>query len=138
MRLSRETTIKLTKDQANILGHLGYAAYKLWNECNYERRNYKELGLTEYPNWYYQKRVHKDSLWYKSLPSQSAQEVCKLLDKSWKSFHKLLQTGGIENPKPPRYKQEKIPVTYMQNGIVHCREEAHAAKATESAYGAQL
>lgn len=124
MRLSKETRIKLTKAQANILGHLGYAASKLWNECNYERNHYRELGLTEYPDWYYQKRVHKNSLWYKSLPSQSAQEVCKLLDKSWKSFQKLLKTGGIKKPRPPRYKQEKIAVTYMQNGIVHEREKA--------------
>jgi putative transposase len=28
-----------------------------------------------------------------------------------------LKTGGIKNPHPPRYKQEPITVTYMQNGI---------------------
>ena len=27
-----------------------YAAYKLWNVGNYERLNYKELGLSEYPD----------------------------------------------------------------------------------------
>ena len=59
-----------------------YAAYKLWNVCNYERFHYKELELDTYPDWYYQKKSHKDDLWYKNLPSQTAQEVCKLLDKS--------------------------------------------------------
>ena len=97
-----------------------YAAYKLWNVCNYERLNYKKLNLpVDYPDWYYQKKTHKDDLWYKQLPSQSAQEVCKLLDKSWKSFYKLVKTHGIENPRPPRFKHDTMPVTYMQNAVVH-------------------
>ncbi len=119
MLLSHETAIKTDSTSANIIGHMCYAASKLWNVCNYERNNYKELGLQKYPDWYYQKSVHKGDIWYKSLPSQTAQEVCKLLDKSWKSFYRLQKTGGIKNPKPPRYKQEGIVITYMQNGIVH-------------------
>lgn len=96
-----------------------YAAYKLWNVCNYERNHYKELNLTQYPDWYYQKKAHKGDLWYKQLPSQTAQEVCKLLDKSWKSFYKLQKTGGIYNPQPPHFKHDGIAITYMQNAIVH-------------------
>ena len=34
----------------------------------------KNLGLEKYPDWYYQKSKHKDDLWFKSLPSQTAQE----------------------------------------------------------------
>ena len=119
MLLSHETVICLDTASENIIGHMCYAASKLWNVCNYERNNYKELGLTKYPDWYYQKSVHKDNMWYKSLPSQTAQEVCKLLDKSWKSFYRLQKTGGIVNPRPPKYKQSGIAITYMQNGIVH-------------------
>ena len=119
MVLSKETTVILTNEEANILGHLNYAAYKLWNVCNYERNNYRNLGLSEYPDWYYQKKAHKENIWYRSLPSQTAQEVCKILDKSWKSYFELLKTGGIENLHPPRYKKNGIPITYMQNGIVH-------------------
>ena len=96
-----------------------YAAYKLWNVCNYERNNYKNLGLEKYPDWYDQKSKHKDDLWFKSLPSQTAQEICKLLDKSWKSFYQLKESGGIENPGTPRYKKDKMPITYMQKGIQH-------------------
>ncbi len=117
MLLSHKTKIKLNDTYANIIGHMGYAAFKLWNLCNYERRNYKELGLEEYPDWYYQKSHHKDNMWYRSLPSQTAQEVCKVLDGSWKSFYSLKESGGIKNPKPPRFKQDKIPITYMQNAI---------------------
>lgn len=119
MLLSHKTSIKLNKDYSNMIGHMCYAAYKLWNVCNYERLHYKELGLDTYPDWYYQKKVHKDDLWYKSLPSQTAQEVCKLLDKSWKSFYKLVETHGVMNPQPPKFKHSKMSVTYMQNGITH-------------------
>ena len=117
MLLSKETAVRVTGIQSNIISHLGYAAYKLWNVCNYERNQYDPLSGNPYPDWYYQKSAHKDDLWYKSLPSQTAQEICKQLDKSWKSFYVLLKSGGIENPNPPRYKHEPIPVTYMQNGI---------------------
>ena len=119
MLLTHETTIVLNKNDANIVGHMCYAAYKLWNVCNYERNNYKNLGLEKYPDWYDQKSKHKDDLWFKSLPSQTAQEICKLLDKSWKSFYRLKESGGIENPRTPRYKKDKMPITYMQNGIQH-------------------
>ena len=124
MLLSCKTVIKLNNEYENIIGHMNYAAYKLWNVCNYERRNYKELKLpVEYPDWYYQKKAHKDDIWYKQLPSQTAQEVCKILDKSWKSFYALEKSKGIANPKPPRFKQEKIAITYMQNAIVHKKGE---------------
>lgn len=119
MLLSHKTSIKLNKDYSNIIGHMCYAAYKLWNVCNYERLHYKDLGLDACPDWYYQKKIHKDDLWYKNLPSQTAQEVCKLLDKSWKSFYKLAETHGIVNPHPPKFKHSRMSVTYMQNGILH-------------------
>lgn len=123
MLLSHKTTVKLTKDEANIVAHMCYAAYKLWNVCNHERKNYRELGLEKYPDWYYQKSHHKDGIWYRSLPSQTAQEVCKQLDKAWKSYFALVKSGGIENPGTPRYKQEGICITYMQNGMQHDREK---------------
>ena len=97
MLLTHETTIVLNKNDANIVGHMCYAAYKLWNVCNYERNNYKNLGLEKYPDWYDQKSKHKDDLWFKSLPSQTAQEICKLLDKSWKSFYRLKESLTIKS-----------------------------------------
>ena len=120
MRLSHKTVCKVDERYSNIIGHMCYAASKLWNVCNYERMHYKELNLpVQYPDWYYQKSAHKDNMWFKSLPSQTAQEVCKQLDKSWKSFYALNKSKGIENPRPPRFKQENIAVVYMQMGIVH-------------------
>ena len=66
MLLSKETTVKLNDDYCNIISHMNYAAYKLWNVCNYERCNYKELGLEKFPDWYYQKKYHKDNLWFQA------------------------------------------------------------------------
>ena len=122
MLLSKKTSIKVSREYANLIGHMCYAASKLWNVCNYERQHYKETGMEQYPDWYYQKKAHKEELWYKQLPSQTAQEVCRLLDKAWKSFYALKRSGGIETPRPPRFKQESIPITYMQMGIVHERD----------------
>ena len=119
MLLSHRTSLKICPEYSNIIGHMCYAASKLWNVCNYERHHYKELGLEKYPDWYYQKKAHKGDLWYRQLPSQTAQETCKQLDKAWKSFYVLKKTGGIKEPNPPRFKQDNIPVTYMQMGIRH-------------------
>lgn len=71
----------------------------------------------DYPDWYYQKKAHKNDLWYKQLPSQTAQEVCKLLDKSWRSFYARKKSNGIENANPPRFKHEPIAITYMQQNL---------------------
>ena len=101
MLLSHKTSIKISQEYSNIIGHMCYAASKLWNICNYERHHYKELGLEKYPDWYYQKKAHKGDLWYRQLPSQTAQETCKQLDKAWKSFYVLKKTGGIKDPNPP-------------------------------------
>ena len=51
MLLSHKTDIQLNTTESNIVGHMCYAASKLWNVCNYERRNFKELGMAHYPDW---------------------------------------------------------------------------------------
>ena len=62
MLLSHKTSVKLNENYSNIIGHMCYAAYKLWNVCNYERIHYTELGLDTYPDWYCQKKSHKNDL----------------------------------------------------------------------------
>lgn len=83
--LVREEIYVPSEEESLILGLMGYAAYKLWNVANYERRNWKELGLDEYPDWYDQKKRLKTNFFYKNLPSQSAQRTLKKLDESWES-----------------------------------------------------
>jgi putative transposase len=60
----------------------------------------------------------KDQFWYNNLPSQSAQELLHTLDGAWKSFYKLKKTGGIENPKPPKFKREPFNVRYLKDGFI--------------------
>ena len=123
MLLSKKTSIKVSREYANLIGHMCYAASKLWNVCNYERQHYKETGIEQYPDWYYQKKTHKEDLWYKQLPSQTAQEVCRLLDKAWKSFYALKRSGGgLRLPDRRGLSRKVSPITYMQMGIVHERD----------------
>lgn len=105
---------------ANYVAHMCYAASKLWNACNWERKNHKPMDenglMVPYPDFYEQKKTHKNDIWYKSLPSQTAQRVCHILDGAWKSFFTHRKHGN-DKAKPPRYKQESMPISYMQNGM---------------------
>ena len=108
MLLSIKQIIKPNEKEKIILGNLSYSAYKLWNVANYEKKNYKALGLTSFPNWYEQKKHFKNNFWYKNLPSQTAQEVLNTLQQAWKSYFKLIKTKGIINPQTPRFKKSLI------------------------------
>lgn len=116
MILTKKIVFKPNKEQLFVLNSLSFSSAKLWNIANYEKRNYKELGLTDFPDWYDQKRRLKGEFWYNNLPSQTAQNTLDVLHKSWKSFFKLRQTGGIKNPRPPRFKKE-FNFTFLNNGF---------------------
>ncbi len=95
---------------------MAYAAYKFWNVLNYERLHYSALGFDNMPSCRNQKMQHKSHFFACSLPSQTAQAVANSLDWAWKSYLSLKMKKEVENPKPPKFKQDKIPITYMQNG----------------------
>lgn len=117
MLLSRKEVFKNDKLNNTILRHMGYSAYKLWNVGNYEKRNYHELGFEKFPDWYDQKKRLKDNFFYKNLPSQTAQDVLQLLQEGWKSYFKLKETGGVENPNPPRFKHDVMDITFLKDAI---------------------
>lgn len=99
------------------MGNLSYSAYKLWNVANYEKRNYKALGLSSFPNWYDQKKRMKGDFWYKNLPSQTSQEVLNALQQSWNSYFALKKSKGVANPQPPRFKKGGISFKYLNKGF---------------------
>ena len=103
--------------QGIIPGCLTFAASKLWNVANYERKNWTIETGQKYPDWYDQKSRLKDSFWYKNLPSQSAQELLKQLDEAWRSYYRLKKTCGIKNPKPPGCKHSNFNLRYLNNGF---------------------
>jgi len=106
------------QQQGIILGCLTYAASKLWNVANYERVNWTGESGEKYPDWFDQKSRLKDSFWYRNLPSQSAQELLKQLEESWRSYYKLKETGGVQNPRPPGYKRSNFNLRYLNKGFV--------------------
>lgn len=108
MKLVKSATFEANETQQVILQSMSLAASKLWNVGNYEKRTYKEQGMASFPNWYDQKKRLKTHYWFKALPSHTAQLVLKKLDDSWKSFFALVESGGIANPRSPRYKQTGI------------------------------
>lgn len=105
------------KTQKIVLDTLTYAASKLWNVANYEIMNWTRESGVPYPDWYEQKKQLKDHFWYKNLPSQTSQEVLKQLHEAWQSFYELKKTGGIENPRPPKYKHHNFTIRYLNNGF---------------------
>lgn len=116
---------KPTKETNLILSLLGYASRKLWNVANFEKRNWNKESNTPFPDWYEQKKRLKGHFWYKNLPSQSAQEVLKVLQEAWESFFELKKSGGIENLKPPRFKHSNFNVKFLNNG---CKVEGNVLR----------
>ncbi|MCQ2801961.1 MAG: transposase, partial [Bacilli bacterium] len=124
MLLTKKFIFKTSTNEAIILGHLTYSASKLFNEANYQRHEYEKLGLEKRPNWYDQKKNMKTNMWYKNLPSQTAQDVLKTLDESWKSYDvlKYKYDHGKKlsgEPKAPYYKKKDshTNITYLNNGF---------------------
>ena len=117
MLLTYQFELNANEKTSIILGHLYYAASKLFNVGNYERKEYKALGFEKMPDWYDQKKRLKDSFWYKSLPSQTSQDVLARLNESWKSYlslhykwRKRKEKGLLKEkdgePQAPYYKKD--------------------------------
>ena len=75
----------------------------------YVRQEFFYLGnwLRYYDLWY----MLKDKEAYKKLPSQTAQQILRLVDKNWKSFFNSLKNWRVQpskyqgRPRPPKYKK---------------------------------
>ena len=119
MRLVYKFEFHPNKTTSLVLGLSTYAAARLFNVGNYERHNFNELGFDKMPDWYSQKKNLKTDMWYKSLPSQTSQDILQRLAEGWKSYFKLKQTGGIEEPNPPRYKPKDshFNIKYLNNSF---------------------
>ena len=130
MLLTYQFELRVNETMSVILGHLSYAASKLFNVGNYERKEYKSLGFDIMPDWYDQKKRLKDNIWYKSLPSQTSQDVLARLNEAWKSYFALKsryeyrkEKGHLKEyegePQSPYYKKDGSHTNfkYLQNSI---------------------
>lgn len=128
MLLTYQFELNVDEKTSIILGHLCYAASKLFNVGNYERKEYKTLGFEKMPDWYDQKKRLKDNIWYKSLPAQTSQDVLARLNESWRSYltlhykWKKKKENGLlkENdgePQAPYYKKDgyHMNIKYLNN-----------------------
>ena len=108
-------TMKLTEQiQLNKTPQLSYLCYlskNLYNIANYYvRQEFFYLGnwLRYHDLWY----IFKDKEPYRKLPSQTAQQTLRLLEKNWKSFFNSYKDKNYhpekyqERPKPPKYKKK--------------------------------
>ena len=123
MKLAENFILKTNTNEEIILGHLTYAAARLYNIGNYQRHNWTEESGQDYPNWYRQKKELKNEFWYKNLPSQTAQETLKILADNWKAYYCSIKDYQ-ENPEkynsrpqPPHYKSKdsKFNIRYLNN-----------------------
>lgn len=130
MLLTYQFELNVDEKTSIILGHLCYAASKLFNVGNYERKEYRSLGFDIMPDWYSQKKRLKDNIWYKSLPSPTSQDVLARLNEAWKSYFALKsryeyrkEKGHLKEyegePQPPYYKKDGSHTNfkYLQNSI---------------------
>ncbi len=107
MRLTEQIEVK----KRGNFSCLCYKSKNLYNLANYYIRQeffYLEDWLRYYDLWY----ILKDKEPYKKLPSQTAQQILRLLDKNWKSFFNSVKKWKERpekyqgRPKPPKYKKK--------------------------------
>ncbi len=109
MRLSE--TIHINKsDQLSKLCHL---AKNLHNIANwYVRQDF--LKLNNFLNYYDLDYILKDKQVYRKLPSQTSQQILKLVDRNWRSYFRALKEYRA---KPMKFKKKpRIPHYKKKNG----------------------
>lgn len=102
-----------TKEQEGHLHNICSIATKLYNTDNYQRiKVWEETG--KIPSVYTQKKLLKDNVWFKLLPSQTAQEVSFNLQRNYNSWFKLRRKDNTANPPRFRKKEMLSPITFYQ------------------------
>ena len=93
------------------LSFLCHAAKNLYNLANYYvRQEFFSLGkwIRYYDLWFILKNKEQCQI----LPSQTAQQILRVLDKNWKSFFNSNRDWNVHpekylgRPKPPKYKKK--------------------------------
>ncbi|TKJ23096.1 MAG: transposase [Promethearchaeota archaeon Loki_b32] len=109
LRLS-ETIYKNSSDQLSKLCHLAKNLYNLANW--YVRQDF--LKLNNFLNYYDLEYILKDKQAYRKLPSQTSQQILKLVNRNWKSYFGALKEYRT-NPKKFKNKP-RIPHYKRKNG----------------------
>ncbi len=102
-----------TGEQEKHLHNLCSIATKLYNTDNYIRR--QEWDKTgKIPNAYTQKKLLRENVWFRLLPSQTAQEVSFTLQRNYCSWFTLRKKD--DKARPPRFRKKEMlsPLTFYQ------------------------
>lgn len=101
---------KKTEDR-DSLPYLCHLSKNLWNEANYiVRQEFFKTG--KWIRYNTLAGTLKDSENFKSLGAQTAQQILRVLDRSWNSFFKAIKEGSknpdkfLGRPRLPRYKKK--------------------------------
>ena len=93
-----------------ILSNLSHLSKNLYNQANYIIKQAEEGKWIRYNELNALLKAESEN--YNSLPAQTAQQILKLIDKSWTSFFRAIKVrkkypGKFkERPNPPRYKKK--------------------------------
>lgn len=93
------------------LSELCHISKNLWNEANYEVRQ-EFIFNHKWTRYNTLAGIFKSSENFKSINAQTAQQILKILDRSWKSFFKAIKEYAkhpekfLGRPKLPGYKEK--------------------------------
>ncbi|MBD2410935.1 hypothetical protein FACHB389_00535 [Nostoc calcicola FACHB-389] len=109
MQLVEQRIINKSHEAWEQIDTMSFAAKNLWNAANYCIRQSFLYGHGV-PSYNQMDKLMQPSEQYKALPAKVAQQILRLLDKSWKGYfaaialYKLDSTGFTGRPKIPGYK----------------------------------
>ncbi|NEQ22756.1 MAG: IS200/IS605 family element transposase accessory protein TnpB [Microcoleus sp. SIO2G3] len=89
MQLVEQRVIKRTHPSWQQIDAMSFAAKNLWNAANYCLRQSYIFGHNV-PSYNQMDKLMQPSTEYKTLAAKLAQQVLRLLDKSWKSYFEAL------------------------------------------------
>ncbi|MBW4607164.1 MAG: transposase [Hassallia sp. WJT32-NPBG1] len=109
MQLVEQRIIKKSHHAWEQIDAMSFAAKNLWNTANYCIRQSFLYGHAV-PSYNQMDKLMQPSEQYKAMPAKVAQQVLRLLDKSWKGYfaaialYKSDSSGFTGRPKIPGYK----------------------------------
>ena len=97
------------------LSHFCHLSKNLYNEANYliKQTLYIQGHWLRYPALYHHIKTSPN---YRELPAQTAQQILKLLDRSWKGFFEAIKEWKIH---PEKFKKKPMPPGYKKRNGEH-------------------
>lgn len=111
IEIVRTESIQLGREYSSVLSEYCHVSKNLWNEANYIVRQ-EFINNRKWIRYNQLAGILKVSDNYRSLNAQTAQQILKVLDRSWKSFFRAIKvwkknpSSFLGIPKLPSYKNK--------------------------------